>query len=117
MVCNEQNVSEYVPSNTVTWDLYSEFKRAVGQRSVSVDLETPATVRDALETLVEHHPELDDLVFDGEGSLPTGVHVVQSHEDVMAAHGLDTPVHTGDELGLFASFGTFSETTTPSRIA
>jgi molybdopterin converting factor small subunit len=108
MGCNEQHFSEYVPANTVTWDLYSEFKRAVGERPVRVDIETPATARDALAVLVDRHPGLDGLVFDDDRLLVRGVHVL-NHGDVMAADGLDTPVHTGDELGLFTAYGTVVE--------
>jgi uncharacterized protein (UPF0218 family) len=80
MVCGERHFSEYVPANTVTWDLYSDFKRAVGERSVSIDLETPATIGDALAQLVEHHPALGDLVFADDRTLRRGVHVILNHE-------------------------------------
>jgi molybdopterin converting factor small subunit len=111
VVCGERNFSEYVPANTVTCHLYSDFKRAVGERSVHVDIETPATVRDVLGKLVETHPALEAFVFTDEGDLVGGVHVVKNHEDVMAADGLDTAIHTGDDIGLFTPFGNFGEST------
>ncbi|MFC7096493.1 ubiquitin-like small modifier protein 1 [Halobaculum marinum] len=107
IVCGERNFSEYVPANTVTLRLYSDFKRAVGERSVDVDIQTPATVRDVLEELVAAHPDLAQNVFGDDGGLAGGTHVIHNHEDVTAVDGVDTPVHTGDELALFTPHGTF----------
>lgn len=107
IVCGERNFSEYVPANTVTCNLYSDFKRAVGERSVEIDIETPATVRDVLERLVAAHPSLAPNVFDENGRLSGGTHVIHNHEDIAAVDGVETPVHTGDEVSLFTPYGTF----------
>ena len=85
------------------WKLFADLAEAAGGKRVSLDLEPDATVRDALDELVETHPALADRVFDADGELGTHINILHNGENVITEtdDGLETPVDPEDELALF----------------
>jgi molybdopterin synthase sulfur carrier subunit len=59
-----------------------------------------ATVREALDDLVERHPELGERVYDEQGQLRRFINLFVSGEDVRFLNGLETPLSEGAELSI-----------------
>ena len=85
------------------WKLFADLAEAAGGKRVPLDLGPDATVRDALEELVETHPPLADRIFDADGELQTHINVLRNGKNVImeTEDGLETPVEPEDELALF----------------
>jgi molybdopterin synthase sulfur carrier subunit len=83
----------------VRWKLFANLAEAAGDRTVRVDadLGPDATVGDALDALVEAHPDLDPLVRADDGGVREHVNLLRNGEGV----DLDAPVEEDDELALF----------------
>ena len=73
---------------------------ADGKKQVEVEA---ATVREALDTLVERHPDLRPHLYDEEGRLRNFVNAFVNDEDVRERGGGDTPVRQGDTVTLVPS--------------
>lgn len=83
------------------WRLFADIAEAAGTHSVALDIDGDASVADALDELLERHPDLRELVL-VDGDLADHLTVLRNGENVAGAHdGLDTPVENGDELALF----------------
>lgn len=84
------------------WQLYGDFVEVAGTAEAYVFVERGATVRDALERLLEKYPALGEVVLDGD-ELAEGVHVVHNHRDIYQELGrLDTELEASDQLALFS---------------
>jgi len=84
------------------WQLFADLSDVAGDDRVAVDVPEGATVRDALDALVDAHPALGDRVLRDDGSLHAHVNVLVNGENVRTeGDGLDTPVAPGDELAMF----------------
>lgn len=59
-----------------------------------------ATVRQALDSVVQAHPELGERVYDEQGQLRRFINLFVSGEDVRFLDGLETPVADGAELSI-----------------
>ena len=57
------------------WKLFANLAETAGTKEVEVGVEPGDTFRDALDRLLEAHPELRDEVLDEEGDLPVAVEV------------------------------------------
>jgi molybdopterin synthase sulfur carrier subunit len=84
------------------WTLFATLAETAGDSEVTVDVDAPATVGDALDALVAAHPDLEDEVLDEEGSVQDHIRLLHEGRDpFVEADGLETTVEDGDELALF----------------
>jgi molybdopterin synthase sulfur carrier subunit len=84
------------------WKLFADLKERAGDGRVTVEVGEGATVRDALDALVEARSGLDGRVLNDDGALYDHVNVLKNGSSVTASgEGLDTPVEPRDELALF----------------
>jgi molybdopterin synthase sulfur carrier subunit len=84
------------------WKLFADLAEVAGDREVEVDTEGESrTVGDALDALLDTHPDLRDRVLDDSGTVADHINVLRNGEDVSAGEGLETPLEAGDELALF----------------
>jgi molybdopterin synthase sulfur carrier subunit len=85
------------------WQLFADLSDVAGDDRVAVDVpDEDATLRDAVDALVEDRPALGERVLADDGSLHSHVNVLVNGENVDAGgDGLDTPVQPGDELAMF----------------
>lgn len=81
------------------WKLFADLAEAGDGRTVRVDVDSGATVGDALSALLTERPALESRVLDDEGDLREHINVLRNGESL--EDGLDTPVDDGDELALF----------------
>ncbi|WP_458209685.1 ubiquitin-like small modifier protein 1 [Haladaptatus sp. NG-SE-30] len=83
------------------WKLFADLAELGGNKTVSVDTEPGDTVGDALNALLEPHPELEARVLDDEGQLRDHINVLRNGTNVFTEDGLQTELESGDELALF----------------
>jgi molybdopterin synthase sulfur carrier subunit len=84
------------------WTLFATLAETAGDSAVAVDVDPPATVGDALDALVDAHPELAEEVLTEDGSVADHVRLLHEGRDPFAeADGLETPIESDDELALF----------------
>jgi molybdopterin synthase sulfur carrier subunit len=83
------------------WKLFADLADSTERRHVTVDVEPGATVSDALEALLEQHPDLEERVLTEEGELQPHVSVLQNGTNLTTdTGGLETTTNEGDELAL-----------------
>ncbi|MCU4801497.1 MoaD/ThiS family protein [Halobacteria archaeon HArc-gm2] len=84
------------------WTLFATLAETAGDSEVSVDVDHPATVGDALDALIDAHPSLADDVLDEDGTVQDHIRLLHEGRDpFVEAEGLATPVEADDELALF----------------
>jgi len=84
------------------WKLFANLAETTGDREVEVDVESGATVGDALDALLAAHPSLEDDVYDENGELYDHIRILQNGTSPFAeGSGLAEPVAEDDELALF----------------
>ncbi|WP_336002077.1 ubiquitin-like small modifier protein 1 [Halorientalis halophila] len=84
------------------WQLFANLKETVGQSYVEVDVEPGATFGEALDALLEAHPELAEEVLDDDGELRDHIRVLRNGDNpFVSAEGRETELEAGDELALF----------------
>ena len=84
------------------WTLFATLAETAGDSEVAVDVETPSTVGDALDALIETHPDLADEALADDGSVRDHIRLLHEGRDpFVEADGLATTVEDGDELALF----------------
>lgn len=83
------------------WKLFATLSETVGKREVSVDINSDATLADALEALFDAHPELREEVLDESGEIYDHIRLLQNGQDPFANDGFDAGVGDDDELALF----------------
>lgn len=82
------------------WKLFADLSEIAGGRTVTVDAEPGDTVGDALDALLEAHPDLRDRIMDEDG-LADHINVLVNGSNVAHEDGLETELSAGDELALF----------------
>lgn len=82
------------------WRLFADLADTAGTRRVAIDGE-PGTVGEALDALLDAHPELRDRVLDESGALHDHVNLLVNGEALTDEAVLDAPVASDDELALF----------------
>ncbi|MES3162211.1 MAG: MoaD/ThiS family protein [Halorubrum sp.] len=82
------------------WKLFADLAEIAGDRVVDVETEPGATVGDALDALLDAHPELADRVVEN-GEVADHINVLRNGRNVYHDDGLSEPVAEGDELALF----------------
>ncbi|PSP86412.1 molybdopterin synthase sulfur carrier subunit [Halobacteriales archaeon QS_1_68_17] len=84
------------------WKLFANLAEAAGAREVEVSVDPGGTVGDALDALLDEHPDLEPLVLDDDGDLRDHIRLLHNGENPFtAASGYDTSLDAGDELALF----------------
>lgn len=84
------------------WTLFATLAETAGASEVTVDVDAPTTVGDALDALIEAYPALADEVIDEDGSVQNHVRLLHEGRDpFVETEGLETKVEDGDELALF----------------
>jgi molybdopterin synthase sulfur carrier subunit len=68
-------------------------------RTKELDLEAE-TVRESLEKLCKKFPGLENIIFSGENIRPY-MNVFLNGRDISELNGLETVLHTGDEVAIF----------------
>ena len=82
------------------WRLFADLAEHAGAKRVSVD-GAPDDVADALDRLLEEHPDLESRVLTDGGDVREHVNVLRNGTNVAEEDGLETTVEDGDELALF----------------
>lgn len=80
------------------WSLFADLAETAGTKTVTVDGGDVATIMEAIDALVDTHPELRDIVLD-DGEVADHLTVLQNGATVEDPHA--TTVSDGDELALF----------------
>lgn len=84
------------------WKLFANLAETAGDRTVEIETDDPEpTVRDALEALLDRHPDLEPLVLDESGDLQDHINLLKNGSNVSFERGLDTAIDEDDELALF----------------
>lgn len=84
------------------WKLFADLAEVAGEKHVTVEVGSDATVTDALDALLEAYPALEDRVLEEDGTLADHINVLRNGENVFArGSGLETAVEADDELALF----------------
>jgi MoaD family protein len=68
-----------------------------GKQSIDVEGQT---VDEALSSLVEHYPDLEEQIYSDDGSLKQFVNVFANDEDIRFQEQLETEVSDGDEISI-----------------
>ncbi|WP_410766959.1 ubiquitin-like small modifier protein 1 [Haloferax sp. DFSO60] len=79
------------------WKLFADLAEVAEARTVSVEVQTNATVGEALDALFQAHPALESRVIADDGGLHDHINVLRNGEPAE----LGMPAETGDELALF----------------
>jgi len=82
------------------WKLFADLADTAGERRVEVETDAE-TAGEALEALLEAHPDLRGRVLEESGDLVEHVNLLHNGENVAGAEGLRRPVSPEDELALF----------------
>ncbi|MEF8882388.1 MAG: ubiquitin-like small modifier protein 1 [Halapricum sp.] len=83
------------------WKLFANLAEVAGRKEVDLDLDGSATVEEALDALLERHPDLQTEVFE-DGELAEHIRLlVDGTDPFVAADGYETPLEPDAELALF----------------
>ncbi len=82
------------------WKLFADLAEIAGGRAVEVEASPGDTVGDALDALLDAHPDLRDRVLD-DGAVADHINVLRNGRSVRDDEGLETTLEAGDELALF----------------
>lgn len=84
----------------VTVTLYATLREVGGGKYVDVPFERGGTVRDFVEALNQSHPELAELIVNGNGELSGEVHVFVQGRNVVWLDDLNTVIGDDDAIDL-----------------
>ena len=82
------------------WKLFANLAETAGEKRIAVDVESGASVADALDALLAAHPELREPVLE-DGEVAEHLNVLVNGVDVRDGPGMDATVEQDDELALF----------------
>jgi molybdopterin synthase sulfur carrier subunit len=83
-------------------NFYATLRDVVGRKSVEIELDEGASVRDLLDALVRSFPALGELLLDEHGALSRHVHVfIDGRGAPYLHHGLDTRLEGGPRIDVF----------------
>ncbi|WP_049922457.1 ubiquitin-like small modifier protein 1 [Halopiger djelfimassiliensis] len=84
------------------WKLFADLAERAGDKRVTVEASAGDTVGDALEELVDEHPDIEGRVLDSDGNLRSQINVLRNGTNVLVEEdGLETELEADDELALF----------------
>ncbi len=82
------------------WKLFADLAEIAGGRAVEVEASPGDTVDDALDALLDAHPDLRDRVIE-DGAVADHINVLRNGRSVSHDEGGETTLEAGDELALF----------------
>lgn len=83
------------------WKLFADLAERAGDSECDVTVSaSEPTARDALDALLETHPELEERVYTADGELEPHLNLLRNGENV-SERGLSVPIANDDELALF----------------
>ena len=82
------------------WKLFAYLAEIAGGRVIEVDVEPGETVGEALDALLEDHPDLRKRVID-DGEIADHINVLRNGRNVLHDDGLNATLEADDELALF----------------
>lgn len=83
------------------WKLFANLAETAGRKDVALDLDSDATVEDALEALFERYPDLKSDVYE-DGELAEHIRLLVDGTDPFeTADGYETSLDADAELALF----------------
>lgn len=74
--------------------------RAFTERKSLIDIDSVATVGDAIKKLVELYPAIGDYIFADNGELKRFINVFVGEENIKGLDGLNTVLKDGDSISL-----------------
>lgn len=87
---------------SMRWKLFANLAETAGEKEVEVPVEPGDTFGDAVDALLEEHPELREEILDDTGNLRDHIRVLRNdHNPFVSGEGWDTVLEEGDELALF----------------
>ncbi len=87
-------------------NFYADLRPLVGGKTVDVNINTPLTARQALESITRTRPELAEKIWSVSGELYDHIHVfINGRQSVFLPQGLETPVQSEDTLDVFPPVG------------
>jgi molybdopterin synthase sulfur carrier subunit len=85
----------------VQWKLFATLAETA-DNEVTVDADEETTLRDAVDALLDAHPDLESELFDESGNLHEHVRLLHDGRDPFSEGvGWETPVMEDDELAAF----------------
>ncbi len=85
--------------------VYATLRPIVGGATVDVTTAAGDTFRVLLEELVTRWPAMQRELFDREGRLSTGIHILLDGRDIRYLGGLDLPIPAQGEIRIFPPVG------------
>ena len=82
------------------WKLFADLAEIAGGRAVEVEASPGDTVGDALDALLDAHPDLRERVLE-DGEVADHINVLRNGRSVRHDEGLEATLEAGDELALF----------------
>lgn len=82
------------------WKLFADLAEVAGDRVVAVEAEPGDTVGDALDALLDAHPDLRGRVIE-DGEVADHINVLRNGRSVRHDDGMNATLESGDELALF----------------
>ena len=82
------------------WKLFADLAEIAGGRTVEVAASPGDTVGNALDALLDAHPDLRERVLD-DGAVADHINVLRNGQSVREGDGMETTLESGDELALF----------------
>lgn len=76
---------------------FADFRSLVGAQT-KVELSSGRTLRDLLEILFKNHDGLRKRVFDPEGQLSDGTHIIMNGHNIVNTKDLETKLKDGDQV-------------------
>ena len=93
-------------AQAVKINFYAGLRPVVGSKSLFVTLPAHATLDLLLQKLIASYPVLKDMLFHGNDSLHSVVHIFVNGRDAhLLPDHLATPLHPGDVLDIFPPVG------------
>jgi len=84
------------------WKLFANLAETAGRSELEVDVKPGATFGDAVDALLDTHPELEAEILDDDGDIHDHIRVLRNGDNpFVEAEGYDTELDAGDELALF----------------
>jgi molybdopterin synthase sulfur carrier subunit len=87
-------------------NFYADLRPLAGGKTVTVDLNTPMTARQALESITHTRPALAEKIWQSTGVLFEHIHVfINGRQSVFLPQGMETPLEPATDLDVFPPVG------------
>ena len=87
-------------------NFYADLRPLAGGKTVSVDLKTPMTARQVLESITLTRPALAKKIWQSSGVLFDHIHVfINGRQSIFLPQGMETPLEPATDLDVFPPVG------------